>query len=300
MARLTRSLRTPFGFAVLALLVLAGWATWTAGVFDGPIARQVRSASVYVAPGIHLDQNAAAKVIGNRRLVVVFLDKDADLAEACDDTESAAAGTLMMLFKPGDDEFDHYGCAHFAGDDPDGENFGKAFVAETAAADGADQFVDRPLEAVKVVAVNYDSLVRAGIVPDGPRTIEPSAPRYLLAGAAVLAVIGGAIAVYVVGRRLGRLADRHRTAAEAAADTRESLNAKAAVLAQQIITLDRQTAKDEHRGLAADYAELAADLSAEHPDPELADRIDALTERARNLSRTAARTTSRRRSRRAP
>jgi hypothetical protein len=300
MARLTRSLRTPFGFAVLALLVLAGWATWTAGIFDGPVARQVRSSSVYVAPGIDLDADAAAKVIGNRRLVVVFLDKDADLAEACDDTGAAAAGTLVMFFKPADGEFDHYGCANFADDDIDGDNFGKAFVAETNAAEGAGQFLDRPLEAVKVVAVNYDGLVKAGVVPDGARTIEPSAPRYLLAGAAVLAVIGGAVTVYLVGRRVGRLADRHQSEHEELSDARASLNAKAAVLAQQIIDLDRRTATDERRRLAADYAELAAELAADDPDPGLGDRIDVLTERARELSRTAAPTESRRRSKRDP
>jgi hypothetical protein len=296
----TRSLRTPFGLAVLGLLVLAGWAAWTAGVFDGPVARQVRASSVYAAPGIDLDTHAAAKVIGNRRLVVVFLDRDADLAEACDDTEDAAAGTLVMFFKPAEGELDHYGCAHFADGDIDGDNFGKAFVAETTAPDGADQFLDRPLDAVKVVAVNYDGLVKAGIVPDGARTIEPSAPRYLLAGAAVLAVIGGAVAVYVVGRRLGRFAARRQTGQEAEANARESLNAMAAVLAQEIIALDRKTSGNEYRRLAADYAELAGDLSADDPDPALAIRIESLTARARELSRTAAPARSRRRSRQAP
>jgi hypothetical protein len=288
-------LRTPFGLAVLGLLVLAGWASWTAGIFDGPIARQVRVSSVYAAPGSHLDTDAAAKVIGNRRLVVVFLDKDADLADACHQTEDAAFGTLVMLFQPDGDELDHYGCAQIPG--AADENFGKAFVAETTAANGADQFLDRPLEAVKVVAVNYDGLVKAGVLPDGARTIEPSAPRYLLAGAAVLAVIGGAVAVYVVGRRLGRFAARHQTAAQAETDARASPNANAAVLARQIIALD--TGKDEHRTLAADYAALAGDLAADDPDPQLAIRIESLTERARNLSRAAAPAKSRRRSRRA-
>jgi hypothetical protein len=296
-----RRLATPFGAATLALLVLAGWAAWTAGIFDGPLARDVRTSSVYAAPGIDLDQAAAERVIGNRRLVVAFLDGDADLAQACDGTADAAAGTLVMLFKPAGDEFEHYGCAQFPDDDYDGENFGKAFAAETVAPQGADQFLDRPLEAVKVVAVNYDTLVKSGTVPDGARTIEPSAPRYLLAAVAVLAVIGGAVTVFLTGRRLGRLAAHHQTTAEAESDTRASLNAKAAALARQIIDLDRRAADhDGYRELAADYATLAADLTADDLDPDLDERIERLSERARGLTRTDAPAGSRRRSKRAP
>lgn len=294
MARLIRTLLTLFGAAVLALLVLAGWAAWTAGLFDSAIARHVRSSSVYVAPGIDLDERAAARVIGNRRLVVIFLGGDADLADACHQTSRAAFGTLVMLFQPKGDELDHYGCAQFPG--ADDENFGKAFVAETTVAQGADQFVDRPLDAVKVLAVNYDGLVRAGVVPDGARTIEPSAPRYLLAGVAVLAVLGGAVAVYVVGRRLGRFATRRQAAGAAASDRRASLNAKAAVLARQIIELDRRPAGDEYRLPAADYAELAAELASDNPGLGLGARIDALAERAGKLTRSAGPAGSRRRS----
>jgi hypothetical protein len=292
-------LATPFGAATLALLVLAGWAAWTAGIFDSALARDVRNSSVYAAPGIELDQAAAERVIGNRRLVVAFLDRDADLEQACDDTSGAAAGTLVMLFKPDDDEWEHYGCAQFADDDVDGENFGKAFAAETVAPQGADQFLHRPLEAVKVVAVNYDTLVKSGTVPDGARTIEPSAPRYLLAAVAVLAVILGAVTVFLAGRRLGRLAARHQATGEAESDARASLGAKASALARQIIDLDRRAARDDYRQLAADYAELAADLTAEDLDPDLDERIERLSERARELTRTDAPARSRRRSKRA-
>lgn len=90
-------LGTPFGLALVALLVLAGWASWTAGIFDGPIAKEVRSSSVYVAPGLDIDTAAAEKIIGNRRLVVVFLERGADLSEGCDDTSGAADGTLVLL-----------------------------------------------------------------------------------------------------------------------------------------------------------------------------------------------------------
>jgi hypothetical protein len=296
-----RRLATPFGAATLALLVLAGWAAWTAGIFDGPLARDVRTSSVYAAPGIELDRAAAERVIGNRRLVLAFLDRDADLEEACDDTSDAAAGTLVILFKPAADEFEHYGCAQFPDDDYDGENFGKAFAAETVAPQGADQFLHRPLEAVKVVALNYDTLVKAGTVPDGARTIEPSAPRYLLAAVAVLAVIGGAVTVFLAGRRIGRLAARHQATSEAEADARAARGVKAAALARQIIDLDRRAAKnDDYRQLAADYARLAADLTADDPDSDLDERLERLSERARELTRADAPAGSRRRSKRAP
>ncbi|MBB4905183.1 hypothetical protein [Actinophytocola algeriensis] len=281
-------LGTPFGLALVALLVLAGWASWTAGIFDGPIAKEVRSSSVYVAPGLDIDTAAAEKIIGNRRLVVVFLERGADLSEGCDDTSGAADGTLVLLISPGDGEFEHYGCAHFPGDDD--ENFGKAFVAETRIAAGADQFTDRPLEALKVIAVNYDSLVKAGIVPDGARTISPSLPRYLVAVAALAAVIGGAVTMWVVGRRAGRLAAGHRAERDTASDARSSLNAQAAVLAKQIIDLDRRyprgstTFRRSYQQLAADYAELAADLTDGEVEPELRPKVDALSRRAQELA----------------
>ncbi len=292
MSRLTRFLGTPFGLAVLGLLVLAGWASWSAGILDGPLAKQVRSSSVYIASGVELDEEAAKRIIGNRRLVVAFLEPGADLRAACHDTENAADGTLTLLLSRGDDEFDRYGCAHLAG--ADDENFGKAFVAESAIASGADQLVDQPLEALKVIAVNYDGLVKAGIVPDGARTISPSLPRYLIAGGAIIAVLGGAIAVYVGGRRAGKLAAAHREERDSASDLRGSLNARAAVLAAKIIELDRRfpkAGKDfkrKYRKLAADYTELVGDLTAEDLDPGLLKRVIHLNNRAGELAGTAA------------
>jgi hypothetical protein len=288
MTRVKKFVGTPFGLAAVALLVLAGWATWTAGIFDGPVAKEVRSSSVYVAPGLDVDKAAAEKIIGNRRLVVVFLERGADLAEGCDDTSGAADGTLVLLLSPGDGEFEHYGCAHFPGDDD--ENFGKAFLAETHIAGGADQFADRPLEALKVIAVNYDSLVKGGAVPDGARTISPSLPRYLVAVAALAGVVGGALTMWVVGRRAGRLAQDHRAERDAASDARSSLNAKAAVLAKQIIDLDGRyprggrTFRRKYQELAAEYAELAADLTDGEVQPELPSKVDSLTDRARELA----------------
>ncbi|GAB1510139.1 hypothetical protein [Actinophytocola sp. KF-1] len=288
MNRVQKFLATPFGLATAGLLVLAGWASWSAGILDGPVAREVRSSSVYVASGIDLDEAAAERIIGNRRLVVAFLEPGADLSEGCDDVSGAADGTLVLLLSPGDDEFETYGCAQFPGGDD--ENFGKAFVAESRIAGGADQFVDRPLEALRVIAVNYDGLVKAGIVPDGARTISPSLPRYLVAIAAVAAVLGGALTLYVAGRRAGRLAATHRADREAATDARGSLNAKAAVLAKHIIALDGRAGSSgqgfrrKYRELAADYAELAADLTDGEVQPELREKVDALTARAEQLT----------------
>ncbi len=295
MTRVRKFLATPFGLATLALLVLAGWASWSAGIFDGPVARDVRSSSVYVAPGLDVDEAAAEKIVGNRRLVVAFMAPGDDLSEGCDDVSGAADGTLVLLLSPDDDEFDTYGCAQFPGDDD--ENFGKAYVAETVIAGGADQFTDRPLEALRVIAVNYDGLVKAGAVPDGARTISPSLPRYLVALAAIGAVLGGAVTLFVVGRRAGRLAATHRTERETATDARGALNAKAAVLAKHIIALDGVAEgadfRREYRELAADYAELAADLTDGDVQPELRAKVDALMKRAERL--TASRSQRRRR-----
>ncbi|MFV2019955.1 hypothetical protein [Micromonospora sp. LOL_023] len=49
---------------------------------------------MHAAPGVELDEPAAERVIGNRRLVTVFLEPDADLREGCRATRRAADGTL--------------------------------------------------------------------------------------------------------------------------------------------------------------------------------------------------------------
>lgn len=297
MSRLTRFLSTPFGVAVLGLAVLAGWSLWSAGALDDDLQRAARSGSVYAADGVQLDEAAAARIIGNRRLFVAFLEPGADLRESCDDTDGPADGTLVLLLSraEGDEDYDSYGCSRLPGHDD--ENFGKAFVAETVISSGIDEFVDRPLDALKVVAVTYDQLVRAGTVPDGARTISPSLPRYLVAAAAVLAIVAGTAFGYVAARRVGRLAAEHREERDTAADARSSLSAKAAVLAQRIIELDgrytratRETAfRKRYRALAADYADLAGDIAAADErgevDRGLAERVDALTERCRELEK---------------
>jgi hypothetical protein len=282
MNRLKRLL-TPFGLASLACLMLAGWALWTGGILDGPIARVVRTSSVYAAPGVGLDRAAAERVIGNRRLVVILLPTDSDRRAACHDVRRAAEGTLVVVLSRSknaggsdDDGFDSYGCATF-----DDDAFGKSFVSEQLIAQGIDGFADRPLDAVKVIAVNYDLLVRAQSVPDGARVISPSLPRYLVAIAAIAAVLLGSGFVYFAGRRAGRLTAARGAARAGATDERSLLSAGVGVLAQQIVDLDDKprtaAAERKYRRLASDYAGLVGD-----PDLSIK-QVTALQERARKL-----------------
>ena len=290
MRRLLRLLATPFGLATLGCVLLAGWALWSGGILDGPIARQVRSASVYAAPGTGLDTAAAERVIGNRRLVVLLLAPGADLRAGCHAVRRAADGTLVLALSRDGDGFRTYGCAWLPG--MTGDDSGKAAAAETIIGSGVDGFADRPGEAMKVIAVNYDLLVKAGQVPDGARTISPSLPRYLIAAAAILAVLLGSLGVYAAGRRAGRLAAARRERLTAAGDDRSVLAAAAGVLAQQIVDLDEQYGRAtirksrkqrEYRQFTLDYFDLLSSAGAAGT-AELTERIEELTARGRALS----------------
>ncbi|WP_433386879.1 hypothetical protein [Micromonospora sp. KLBMP9576] len=297
--RIGAAFATPFGLATLACLVLAGWASWTGGLLDGPAARQVRTSSVYAAPGVELDRAAAERIIGNRRLVVLLLAPGADLRRGCHQVKRAADGNVVLLLSRDGDDYDTYGCALLP--ERDDENFGRAAVAEMIIDRGVDTFADRPLEALKVVTVNYDLLVKAGTVPDGARTISPSLPRFLLAAAAIVAVVVGAAALYLGGRRAGRLADARRRRREEIADGRGALSAAIAVLAQQIIDLDQRYAAAPRRTragrafrgryltLASDYAALLDRVAAVGADDDaavrgLVGRVDELSQRARTIA----------------
>ncbi|MCR6482437.1 hypothetical protein M8542_06390 [Amycolatopsis sp. OK19-0408] len=277
-----------FGVAVLGCLVLAGWAVWSAGVFDAPVAQQLRTSSVYAAPGVAIDQAAAERVIGNRRLVVAFLEPGADLSDACDSLTGATDGTLGLLLSRDGDDYQKYGCSRLPGYDD--ENFGKAYVAESMIGNGLDGFTDRPVDALKVAVVNYDLLVRSGAIPDGGRTVSPSLPRYLIAAAAVLVVLLGSAGLYLAARRTARVALDRRERRDAEADERAELAAVAAVLAQQIIDLDRRFAREKgktkftrgYRHLVSDYASLLPQLDGE--PPQLRARADELLARARKLA----------------
>ena len=281
-ARAGRSLVSPFAVASAACLILAGWALWTGGVFEGPIARQVRMSSVYAAPGTGLDVAAAEKIIGNRRLVVLLVEPGtSDLGPVCDSVRRAADGTLVLVLrsKP-DGSWSKYSCAMFPGG-------GELVPIEATISTGIQQFGDDPLSAIKVVAVNYDRLVRAGLVTDRPRTIHPNLPRYLIAGAAVLAVLLGSLLLWLAGRRAGRAAVDRRERLDAATDDRVALSAATAVIAQHLIDLDaryRVGSLDFQRHyvrLAKDYVTLLDDLDA----PDASARVEKLAGRALRLQR---------------
>ncbi|MEV4769124.1 hypothetical protein [Micromonospora humida] len=298
--RVAGLLGTPFGLAVLACLVLAGWAVWSGGALDGPIARHVRTTSFYADPGLDVDRAEAERVIGNRRLVVILRSPGADLRDTCKQVHRAADGTVVLVLSRDGDDYDTYGCALVPGYEK--KNLGKAAAAEMIIGRGIDTFVDRPLEAVKVVAVNYDRLVKAGTVPDGARTISPSLPRFLLAVAAVTGVVAGASVLYLGGRRAGRLAAARRVRRDERTDSRSALSAATAGLAQQIIDLDpkyallssRPDGDDSsfvrrYRQLTADHTALLDRLStlddADEPAVrELTTHVESLSRRAQSLA----------------
>ena len=130
---------------VVVCLAFAGWAVWSAGLLDGPIAQEVRTSSVYAAPALDLDEDAAERIIGNRRLVVVLLEPGADLPAACKGLRRAAAGTLVVVLSPTDDGYDRYSCSYL------GSDLGRSMVIETVVPRGISEFADQPLEALKVI-----------------------------------------------------------------------------------------------------------------------------------------------------
>ncbi|MFV2019956.1 hypothetical protein [Micromonospora sp. LOL_023] len=212
-----------------------------------------------------------------------------------DPTRGGRHPALALSREVDGDGYDTYGCAWLP--DRDDTNFGRAAVAETIIARGADQFPDDPVEALKVIVVNYDLLVRAGTIPDGARTISPSLPRLLIAAAAVLAVGVGAASIWLFAWRAGRAAARRQADRQELADSRSRLSAAAAVLAQQLIDLDReyQAAGERrnfiqrYRRLTMDYAELLPDLAAvdgtdEAAVDQLIARLEALSERGNKLA----------------
>ncbi|GHJ06321.1 hypothetical protein TPA0907_06880 [Micromonospora humidisoli] len=294
--RVAGLLGTPFGLAVLACLVLAGWAVWSGGALDGAIARHVRTTSFYADPGLDVDRAEAERIIGNRRLVVILRSPGADLRDTCKQVHRAADGTVVLVLSRDGDDYDTYGCALVPGYEK--KNLGKAAAAEMIIGRGIDTFVDRPLEAVKVIAVNYDRLVKAGTVPDGARRISPSLPRFLLAAAAVTGVVAGASGLYFGGRRAGRLAAARRVRRDERTDSRSMLSAATAGLAQQIIDLDptyallssRRGGDDStfvkrYRQLTSDHAALLDRLSTLDDADEAA--VGKLTARVESLSRRA-------------
>jgi hypothetical protein len=288
-----------FIVASAVCVVLAGWGLWTGGAFDDDLQADLRVSSVYVGDGTDIDEQAAERIVGNRRLVVAWLPPGEDLGEACDELEAPAAGTVGLLLSPAGEEYDTYGCVQLPGADDEG--FGAAFVTESQLPSGVDEFVDSPLDALKVVVVNYDSLVRAEIVPDGTRTISAPLPRFLIAGGALAGVVLGAVALFLLSRGVGRLAAARQERRAHAEDARTRLGAAAAVVASRLLSLDteytrrkprlsakRQATFDEqHRALAARYVEVLPEVHAAHDDESLEDliaKVEELGERCGELA----------------
>lgn len=299
---LASTFSTPYRWVLICCLLLAGWALWSGGIFDSQLASTMRGSSVYADSAYHLDTAAAQQVIGNRRLAVVFLDTaDSTIAaDTCKDLHRAADGALVVIVYAKDGELKNYGCSLLpgAGDD---KNFGKSFVAESEIATGISGFLDAPLDAVKTMAIKYDALAQAEIVPQDARVFQVSAPRYLLALTAIGAVIVGAALVYVSSRRAGRaIADSvDETIAEG--DEQVDLNATMAGIAGTILQVDGRFSAPgdesagwlaDYRKMATDYTALAADIArhAEEKDTEpasaLVSRASALAERAAALAGT--------------
>ncbi|MBB3661703.1 MULTISPECIES: hypothetical protein [Prauserella salsuginis group] len=284
--------KKPFALAVLVAVAFAAWAAITGGLFDGPVASKLRGSSVYAAEDYDFDRDAAAQVIGNRKLTVGFLSPGDDASEVCDDVAGAADGTLFVAMTRDGGDWSTYGCSHHDTDD-----IGQAMVAETVITRGTGMFVDRPVETLKVMVVNFDQLVRAGNVPDGPRTIDPPLPRYLLAGALLAAVAVGSAVAYAVARAIGKRAAGRRIEAESGDDARSVLNAETGAVSRTIIDLDKAYARaargsatpqrnfvTRYRRLIDEYVALTREVAAAG-----ADDLDPLVERARGLHRKATR-----------
>ncbi|MBN6040372.1 hypothetical protein [Amycolatopsis sp. 195334CR] len=279
-----------FLIALAVCVVLAGWGLWTGGAFDDDLQSDLRVSSVHVGDGTDIDEQAAERIVGNRRLVVAWLPQGEDLGEACDDLEGPAAGTVGLLLSPAGGEYDTYGCVQLAGAEDEG--FGKAYVAESQLPSGVDEFVDSPLDALKVVVVNYDSLVRAGTIPDGTRTIVAPLPRFLIAGGAPAGVVLGALALYLVSRGAGRLTAARLERRAHAEDARTRLGAAAAVVAGRLLSLDAEYARrkpqlsakqrtkfDKDYGtLAARYAKVLPEVHDAHDDESIEDLIPKVEE----------------------
>lgn len=289
---------TTYRWVLVGCVVLAGWLLWSGGIFDGQVASTIRSSSVYADASYHLDTVAAQRVVGNRRLAVVFLDTtDGQVAaQTCKDLHRAADGVLVVVVYHGDDGLENYGCALYP--DADDDNFGKAYVSEAQIATGISGFADDPLTAVKVMAVKYDALAHAGVAPQEARVIQASAPRYLLALIALAAVIVGAAVLYVISRRAGRAIADVTDESVATADQLAAVNATMAGTAATILQVDGQYSAPanesaawlaDYRRLAADYAALSAEITRSGGDHSAVDvlqqRADALAEHADALTR---------------
>lgn len=155
--------------------------------------------------------------------------------DACRDLDSAAAGTVVVILTAKADDWATYGCQYLFDQDDD---FGRAAVIEERISTGVGAFPSRPLDAVKTIVVNYDLLVAFDRIPDDARTFRPSLPRYLLAGAALAAVVLGALGIWWAARRAGRSLGATAAADQVDSDHRAVLSTAMTAIAHGLLRLD--------------------------------------------------------------
>ncbi|MBE7161974.1 MAG: hypothetical protein INR72_12075 [Williamsia herbipolensis] len=235
---------------VAALLAVGGWSVWSAGLFESSIATQLRTSSVWADPSLGLDTAAAERLIGDRRLVVIVRAEGATESESdlCDDLSRAVDGTVALILTAEPDDWDAYGCQYlFDGDD----EIGRAAVVETQISGGTGAFPGRPLDAIKVSVINYDLLVTLDRIPSDARSFAPPLPRYLLAAAAIAAVLVGAGTLWLLSRRYGRqLAVRAEQLTDSS-DDRAALSATMSSIARELLGLEADTSANRDRRDAA-------------------------------------------------
>lgn len=236
---------------LVLMLGLVATCLWGAGVFDSPIKEDIRVSNVYVEDGVDVDEQEAEKIVGNRHLVIIYLDGPLGErgGEVCDDVTPVAEGSIVAIV---DDELDMYGCALIPGRDD--ENFGKAYVTESVIRYGTGALVDAPQEAAKVMAANFDRLVAAGLAPQEARAIDPPFSRYIIAGIALGVLVLGALVTHLRGRRVAHLqadALERRAAVRGRLAERDSALAAAGVRILELDERYRQVQATEKRDLSS-------------------------------------------------
>lgn len=95
---------------LIVCLALGVVALWGAGVLDSAIAREVRVSNAYVEEGVEIDEAEVEQIIGNRNLVVIYLDGELGSrgADVCDAVSTAADGTFVAIV---DERMQMYGCS---------------------------------------------------------------------------------------------------------------------------------------------------------------------------------------------
>lgn len=259
---------------VVALLAVGGWALVTGGVFDSPVAHTVRSASIWSDPAVGLDDAAARQVIGDRRLVIVVRAANATpgARDACRDLDAAAEGTVVVILTAEADDWATYGCQYLFDQDDD---LGRAAVIEERVSTGVGAFPGRPLDAVRTIVVNYDLLVAFDRIPGDARTFRPSLPRYVLAGAALAAVVLGALGIWWAARRAGRSLGATAATDQVDSDHRAVLSTAMTAIAHALLRLDSRPGADpanrdelfqEYLGITGRIAELDRLTGDDHRD----------------------------------